>query len=47
MCQRQSYDNFIEKTKAELNKKPEAGTESKNYVSIGEHSGLETSAYRY
>lgn len=45
----QSYDNFIEKTKAELNKEPEAkaGTGNENSTSAGEHSGIKTSAHRY
>lgn len=47
----QSYDNFIEKTKAELNKKPDLtpDTESqiKDSTSVAEQSSIKTPAHRY
>uniref|UniRef100_A0A671YSY9 Centrosomal protein 350 n=1 Tax=Sparus aurata TaxID=8175 RepID=A0A671YSY9_SPAAU len=49
--QLESYDNFIEKTKAELNKKPDLtpDTESqiKDSTSIAEQSSIKTPAHRY
>lgn len=47
LCLHQSYDDFIEKTKAELKKEPEAGTDSKTSILTGEHSGIETPAQMY
>lgn len=47
----QSYDNFIEKTKAELNKEPDSTPDTKSQIidsiSIAEQSSIKSPVPRY
>lgn len=47
----QTYDNFIEKTKAELNKKPDLTPDTESQIkdsnSIAEQSSIKTPSHRY
>lgn len=47
----QTYDDLIEKTKAELNKEPDSTpdtrSQTKDYSSVADHSSIKPSAHRY